>query len=317
MPIQKGKKLHSSSEHNFDPPIGTLINLSCNVATITAPNASPMTFKGTQTYLVGANDEVALIDPGPAEDSHFEAIRRSLYRKKLVGIFVTHSHLDHSPLAKKISNEYGVSTYGFGSSTDGRSETMKKIANLGTIGGGEGVDLAFSPDIKISSGDYVSNSEWTLEAIHLPGHMSNHLCFSLNDGEALFSGDLVMGWSTTLISPPDGDIGQYKDSLRRLLERKEDLYFPGHGPPLLKAKKVVSDHLMHRLDRENAILACVNANGINILDIVNIVYSGLSGNLKYAAARNVLAHLLELKERGLINSDDDDISIHTVFKKLA
>jgi len=301
-------------ELKYDPPVGKLVELSKNVSTILAPNASPMTFRGTQTYIIGEGDELAIIDPGPKIDTHLQAINKAMEGKKLIGILISHSHVDHSPLGKDISDKYDVPIYAFGKTGEGKSEIMKKYAEKFKIGGGEGVDPLFNPDILISTGDHISCSSWSIEAVHTPGHMSNHLCFSLNQGEALFSGDLVMGWATTLISPPDGDIGQYKASLSNLLNRKENLYFPGHGAPLKNAKKMVLAQLNHRNDREAEILNSISKKGCKIGEIVDSVYNDLSENLKIVASRNVLAHLIHLIEKGLVLVEGDNVSLDSIFR---
>jgi len=301
-------------ELNYDLPVGELVKLSKGVSTILAPNASPMTFKGTQTYIIGEGDELAIINPGPNIPAHLQAIERALRGKKLTAILITHSHIDHSPLAKEISDKHNVPIYAFGGTGEGKSEIMRKYTEKFEIGGGEGVDTLFKPDVLISTGDHISCSSWSVEAIHTPGHMSNHLCFSLNQGECLFSGDLVMGWATTLISPPDGDIGQYKASLNSLLKRKENLYYPGHGAPLKNAKKMVLAQLNHRNEREVDILNSISRKGSKINKIVDSVYHDLSDNLKIAASRNVLAHLIHLLEKGLVLIDDDNMSLDSIFK---
>ena len=301
-------------ELKYDLPVGEFVKLSKDVSTILAPNASPMTFKGTQTYLIGGGDELAIIDPGPNIPAHLQAIERALRGKKLTAILITHSHIDHSPLAKEISDKHNVPIYAFGGTGEGKSEIMRKYTEKFEIGGGEGVDTLFKPDVLISTGDHISCSSWSIEAIHTPGHMSNHLCFSLNQGECLFSGDLVMGWATTLISPPDGDIGQYKASLNSLLKRKENLYYPGHGAPLKNAKKMVLAQLNHRNEREVDILNSISQKGSKINKIVDSVYQDLSDNLKIAASRNVLAHLIHLLEKGLVLVDDDNMSLDSIFK---
>ena len=301
-------------ELKYDLPVGEFVKLSKDVSTILAPNASPMTFKGTQTYLIGGGDELAIIDPGPNIPAHLQAIERALRGKKLTAILITHSHIDHSPLAKEISDKHNVPIYAFGGTGEGKSEIMRKYTEKFEIGGGEGVDTLFKPDVLISTGDHISCSSWSIEAIHTPGHMSNHLCFSLNQGECLFSGDLVMGWATTLISPPDGDIGQYKASFNNLLKRKENLYYPGHGAPLKNAKKMVLAQLNHRNEREVDILNSISQKGSKINKIVDSVYQDLSDNLKIAASRNVLAHLIHLLEKGLVLVDDDNMSLDSIFK---
>ena len=310
----KRKILAILFELKYDPPVGEVVKLSKSVSTILAPNASPMTFRGTQTYLIGEGDEVAIIDPGPKIPSHLQAINRALRGKKLIAILITHSHVDHSPLGKEISDKHNVPIYAFGGTGEGKSEIMRKYTEKFEIGGGEGIDHLFKPDVLISTGDHISCSSWSIEAIHAPGHMSNHLCFSLNQCEALFSGDLVMGWATTLISPPDGDIGQYKDSLNNLLKRKENLYYPGHGGPLKSAKKMVLAHLNHRNDREAEILNSISKKGCKIVEIVDSVYNDLSENLKIVASRNVLAHLIHLIEKGLVLVEGDNVSLDSIFR---
>ena len=297
----------------YDPPIGQIIDLSDEVKSIVAPNASYMTFKGTQTYIIGKGDSVALIDPWPIIESHLQALEFALEKKKLVGLFITHSHTDHSPLGKIISKKYNVPIFGFGDSESGRSAIMQKLSKSDNFGGGEGVDKGFEPDISLSSNDFVSSTDWVLEAIHTPGHMSNHLCFSLNNGEVLFTGDLIMGWSTTLISPPDGDVGQYKDSLALLLNRKDQLYYPGHGAPILEGKTLVKEHLIHRIQREKEILLAICKQGSNILEIVEKVYPDLTELLKPAASRNVFAHLINFFENGLITIDTNNPSTKSKY----
>ena len=301
-------------ELKYNPPVGEFVKLSKSVSTILAPNASPMTFRGTQTYIIGEGDELAIIDPGPNIPAHLKAIDRALLGKKLIAILITHSHVDHSPLGKEISDKHNVPIYAFGGTGEGKSEIMRNYTEKFEIGGGEGVDTLFKPDVLISTGDHISCSSWSIEAIHAPGHMSNHLCFSLNQCEALFSGDLVMGWATTLISPPDGDIGQYKASLSSLLKRKENLYYPGHGAPLKNAKKMIMAQLSHRNDRETDILNSISQKGSKISEIVDSVYSDLSDNLKIAASRNVLAHLIHLLEKGLVVVDENNISLDSTFR---
>ncbi len=300
-------------QSKYDPPIGQIIDLSEGVKSIVAPNASYMTFKGTQTYIIGRGQEVALIDPGPISESHLQAIEFALERTKLLGVFITHSHTDHSPLGRIISKKYDVPLYGFGNNISGQSVFMQKLSQGNNLGGGEGVDTGFEPDIQLSSHDFISSTDWDLEAIHTPGHMSNHLCFSLNDSKVLFTGDLVMGWSTTLISPPDGDIGQYKASLAALLDRKNQLYYPGHGAPILDGKTLVQEHLKHRIQREKEILLAITKQGSNILEIVEKVYPELSEFLKPAASRNVFAHLINFFENGLITIDTNNPSTKSKF----
>lgn len=285
-----------NTSHN--PPIGKAEVLADGLRVITAPNASPMTFTGTRSYVLGEG-EVAVIDPGPSSEAHFAALSRALKGQRLSHILVTHSHVDHSPLARQLSQVFDAPVYGFGASGAGMSETMQELATAGGLAGGEGIDPSFKPDILLSDGDIIKGRDWALEAVHTPGHMSNHLCFGWDN--ALFSGDQVMGWSTTLVSPPDGDLTQFMASLRKLQDRTEDTYYPGHGAPLLNAHKMLDYQLQHRLNRESQIIAALKGN--TIPEITRQVYADLNPRLLPMAERNVFSHLIDLCQRGAAQCD--------------
>lgn len=275
------------TEHK--PDIGVAETLADGVQVVTAPNASPMTFTGTRSYLLGER-EVAIIDPGPNDPAHFKALEAALKGRKVSHILVTHSHIDHSPLARA----FDAPVYAFGPSGAGMSAVMQGLEGLG---GKEGVDTAFSPDITLADGDIVSGAGWAIEAVHTPGHMSNHLCYAW--GDTLFSGDHVMAWSTTLVSPPDGDLTQFMASLYKLQKRPEERYFPGHGPVLDEPQAMLEVQIAHRLAREAQILKALPGT---IQEITSAVYKGLDSRLLPMAARNVFSHLIDLCQRDKVRS---------------
>ncbi|MFV1876263.1 MBL fold metallo-hydrolase [Nioella sp.] len=264
---------------------------------ITAPNPSPMTLHGTNTFLVGERD-IAVIDPGPAIDSHMHRILDALEPDQRISqILVTHSHLDHSPLAGPLSEVTGAPVLAAGPSDWGRSPVMQKLADAGGIGGGEGVDQDFTPDRVITDGEVIVGDGWQIEVLHTPGHMANHLSFAWTG--ALFSGDLVMGWSTSLISPPDGDLTAFRSSLTRLAARGDRLYYPAHGETVLDPALRCRDLLDHRAGREAQILAALQSGPATPAELTARIYADLDPRLVPVAERNVLAHLIDLVERNL------------------
>jgi len=276
-----------------------------NVRRISAPNGGPMTYTGTQTYLVGSG-EVALIDPGPDMSVHRAAIMAALEPgERISHILVTHAHLDHTPLARRMGDELSVPVYGFGDARAGRSDTMVALAQAGAhLGGGEGVDDSFVPDEVLADGDVLHGGDWALEAWHTPGHMANHLCFVWHEGQAGFSGDHVMEWATTLVSPPDGDLTAFMDSLRKMQGRCDRLVLhPGHGEAVRDAEGRIADLLAHREGREAQILAALAAGPAQISTLTAAIYTDVDPRLLPAAARNVFAHLIDLHGRGLVVCD--------------
>jgi len=277
------------------PLIGTPEMLAEGLRVLTAPNASPMTFTGTRTYILGEG-EVAVIDPGPDDPVHFAALQKALHGQRVSHIIVTHSHVDHSPLAPRLARVTGAPVLGFGRSGAGMSAVMRPLQGLE---GGEGVDPDFAPDMLVKDGGIIKGAGWELEAVHTPGHMSNHLCFAWEGG--LFSGDHVMGWSTTLVSPPDGDLSQFMASLDKLKSRVEPRYYPGHGAPLDDAHAMLDHQIRHRKNREAQILEALNE--ATIPAITARIYQGLDARLLPMAARNVFSHLIDLQIRGIVQSD--------------
>src|ERR1700758_316074 len=272
---------------------GRLEPVAPGVRRIVARNPGPFTYKGTGTYIVGEG-EVAVIDPGPELEEHIAALVAGLADEEVTHILVTHTHRDHSPAAKALKAATGAPTYGFGPHAGGKR---------GDPGIEEGGDWDFVPDVALRDGDKVGGNGWTFEAVHTPGHTSNHLCFALADAGVLFSGDHVMGWSTSVIAPPDGDMAAYMASLDKLLGRRDAVYWPTHGPAITEPHEHVRAFVAHRREREAGILDCLRAGVEQIDAIVERLYVGLQPGLRRAAARSVHAHLVDLVGRGIVESD--------------
>lgn len=284
------------------PNIGIPLQLADGLRVITAGNASPMTFTGTQSYLLGES-EVAVIDPGPDDPAHLEAILAATKGQRVSHIVVTHSHVDHSPLAKQLHIKTGAPIYGFGPANAARSPLMETLDRDGNLGGAEGIDQGFSPDILLTDTETIKGSGWSLQAIHTPGHLSNHLCFAWEGQDSLFSGDHIMGWATTLVSPPDGDLTAFMGSLRKLQNRPEHTYYAGHGGPVFEAHNMLDYLLAHRLGREDQIRARLADSSQTVAELTASIYADVNPMLHGAASRNVLAHLIDLYERGLVAPD--------------
>ena len=269
-----------------------------NIICILAPNPSPMTFKGTNTYIIG-NDELAIIDPGPLNEEHFSNILKVTAGRKVKYIFLTHSHVDHSPLAMEVSAELNTPIYGYGSSNTGLSSTMLSLIESGYNSGSEGIDYEFEPHFLIKDGDKFDINNKIIFSIHTPGHMGNHVCFKF--GKILFSGDHVMGWATSMVSPPYGDLTQFMASCRLLQSQEFTLFLPGHGDPVTNPTERLNFLVNHRLEREAQIKEAIKATPLTALEIAGIVYTDIDKSLIPAATRNVFAHLIDLRERGLVN----------------
>lgn len=276
----------------FDPPIRCLL----------APNPSPLTGKGTNTWILGATDLV-VIDPGPDNPAHLDAILGSVGPGQQIShIVVTHAHLDHSALAPRLSARTQAPVHAFGTATDGRSALMAQLAP-GLPDHGEGLDRSFAPDARLLDGQSLSGPDWTLQALHTPGHLGGHLCLAL--GDTLFSGDHVMGWATTLVSPPDGDMGAYMAALHRLADRRWSRFLPGHGDPVAAPDQRLQDLISHRRTRETQILSALARGPSRIPALTAGVYHDIPPHLLPAAERNVLAHLLDLASRNRIAAAPD------------
>ncbi len=271
----------------LDFEYGAAQRLSPLVRRVIAPNPSAFTFHGTGTYIIGSGS-VAIVDPGPDLAAHVEALLDAVRGETVSHILVTHTHLDHSPATVAVKAATGAPSYAFG--PHGRGGDGGQVE--------EGADFDFEPDYRLADGETVEGDAWTVEGVHTPGHTSNHMCFSLKEENALFPGDHVMGWSTTVVSPPDGDMHAYMGSLEKLLGRSEGIYYPTHGAPITDPPPYVAALLAHRHEREEQIVACL-ADGIaRIPDMVARMYADVDPGLHRAAGRSVLAHLIHMVETG-------------------
>jgi len=296
----------------FDPPIGVAEALDRDVRRIVAPNPSPMTYRGTNTYLIGSRD-IAVIDPGPMSTAHLNAILGSLEPgQQITHILVTHTHLDHSPLARPLADATGAQVLAYGEALSGRSAIMQDLAQAGEIGGGEGVDHAFFPDSTLEDGDTVTGDGWHLEVLHTPGHIGNHVCFAMND--ICFTADHVMGWASSLVSPPDGDLTDFLASCAKLQTRGWRVFYPGHGA-LVEDPGARLDWLVaHRLGREASILAALQDGAATPAQLAARIYTETPAALLGAATRNVLAHLVDLYGKNLVEPVGT-LSQQTLFRR--
>lgn len=282
----------------FKGEVGEAVPLSPLITRVTAPNPGPFTFKGTNSYLVG-RQTLALIDPGPDDDTHLTALLDAIAGRLVSHILVTHTHRDHSPLTSRIARETGAMVLGCAPYRPARALYPGETNPFETAN-----DLDYRPDRELKDGDAISGDGWTLETVETPGHTANHLVFRLCEENALFSGDHVMGWNTTVIGPPDGDMRAYLGSLEKLLPRGEVCYWPGHGGPVLKPKSYVAAIIKHRRQREAMILSDLETHGPQrIKDMVRRVYPGLDEKLLGAAAFSIFAHLEALMADGRVTSD--------------
>ena len=283
-------------ENTFDAPYERTVRVSPLIRRLLARNPSPFTFKGTGVTIIGGG-EVAVIDPGPDDPEHLAALRAALEGETVTHIFVTHTHRDHSPAARARKAWTGAPIYGFGPHGAGRCEHGIAVE--------EGGDSDFVPDIAVRDGDVVAGSGFTVECVHTPGHTSNHMCYALKEEKALFTGDHVMGWSTTVVAPPDGDMGDYLASLKKLMARDDAILWPTHGGPVRDPKPFLSAYLAHRLERERQILEALREGATSIPEMVTRIYVGLDPRLKPAAGLSVLAHLLLLAKQKRVASSGD------------
>ena len=276
----------------LDPPIRHL----------RAPNPSPLTGSGTNTWLVGGS-ELAVIDPGPDDAGHLAAVLQAVGAgQKISHILVTHAHLDHSALAPRLAMLTGAPVLAFGTALDGRSPLMTGLAPR-LPANGEGLDLDFAPDLHLGDGETVAGPDWGLTALHTPGHLGSHLC--LAQGGTLFSGDHVMGWSTTIVSPPDGDMAAYMASLDRLAGQEWVRFLPGHGEPVTRPAERLAELVVHRRTREAQILSALAEGLTDLSGLTERVYRETPRHLLPAAERNVLAHLIDLASRNLVSASPE------------
>jgi glyoxylase-like metal-dependent hydrolase (beta-lactamase superfamily II) len=284
-------------DRKFDVAAGEAAKVAPGVRRILAPNPGPFTFTGTCTYIVGES-ELAVIDPGPEDAAHVAAILDATRGEKITQIVVTHTHRDHSGGAQLLQKETGAKTYGEGPHRAARPLYEGETSRLEAA-----ADHDFSPDIRVHDGERIEGRGHVLEAIATPGHTANHLAFALLGQNCLFSGDHVMAWSTPIVAPPDGSMGDYLHSLERLRTRVEDFYLPGHGPPARDARVLVERYIEHRVAREAAIVRKLERGESNIPDLVQAIYIGLDPRLTGAAGLTVLAHLEHLVSQGRVVTD--------------
>lgn len=280
----------------FDYEYGRVDQLTPYVRRVIAKNPSAFTFRGTGTYIIGKG-KVAVIDPGPVLDEHIDVLMKTLANEEVSHILITHTHMDHSPAAKIIKEKTGAKTYGYGPHGAGKIEQGVQVE--------EGGDMDFKPDVKVNHGDIIEGDGWTMECVYTPGHTSNHICYALLEEKSLFTGDHVMGWSTSIISPPDGDMTDYMNSLNLLLDRDDGIYWPTHGTCIDNPREYVRSFIAHRQERERQIITCLDNDLLYIKDMVPTMYTELNPNMYGAAARSVLAAIIRLIDQGQVRSDGE------------
>ena len=280
---------------NAEVDYGVAEDVAPGVRRIVANNPGPYTFLGTNTYLVGT-EEIAVVDPGPVDEAHLDAIARATRGQRISHILITHSHRDHCDGALPLQQRLGGEIVAYGPTGTARGAVAPGL--------GDGfVDAAFRPDRPAADGDTIKGRGFALDVLHMPGHAPDHLCFALIGERTVFTGDHVMGWNTTVIAPPEGSMAAFLDSLQRLAQRHDKVFLPGHGGRIQTPRRVVRAYMTHRLWREQTILACVDEGVNTIPHIVARLYGGLDATLKVAAALSVLAHLEFLKERGIVTAE--------------
>ena len=272
---------------------GRVDRMSPRIRRVIAENPGPFTFHGTGTYIVG-DGEVAVIDPGPMLDAHLDALLAAIAGETVTAILVTHDHADHAPLARVLAERTGAAILG------GQPHPDRQAPPQGVE---EGLDRSYRPDRVLADGERVAGPGWTLRALHTPGHTSNHICYALEEERALFTGDHVMGWSTTVITPPDGDMTAYYASLGKVIASGFKTLWPTHGPPVTEPGPFLDAYLNHRLRREAGILAVLARGPASVDALVAEVYVGLDPRLRSAAASSVLAHLLHVVRTGQVVID--------------
>jgi glyoxylase-like metal-dependent hydrolase (beta-lactamase superfamily II) len=267
---------------------GVAQRLSPRIERLLAPNPSPFTFRGTGVYVVGDRKNVVVIDPGPNDSGHVASLLEAIGGRNVTHILVTHTHRDHSPAAAPLKQATGAQTYAFGPHARYQDDVE------------EGGDREFVPDIAVKDGDVIAGAGCTFRCVFTPGHTSNHMCFALEEENALFTGDHVMGWSTTVVAPPDGDMGDYMRSLEKLIARRDEILYPTHGSPIVRPGPFLRAYLSHRRMRENQIARALQRGLDTIPALVETLYAGLPPALARAAALTVEAHLNHMIEDGRV-----------------
>ncbi|WP_427928917.1 MBL fold metallo-hydrolase [Agrobacterium cavarae] len=281
----------------FQPAYGTAVKVAENVQRLTVNNPSAFTFHGTNSYIVG-DHSVAVIDPGPEDEVHFQALMRALEGREVTHIFVSHTHRDHSPLAKRLKAATGAVTV-----AEGPHRAARPLHAGERNPFAESADSDFVPDLALGDNESVTGDGWALTALHTPGHTANHAAFALDRDGIVFSADHVMAWATTIVAPPDGAMSDYMASLDRLLERDDRLFLPGHGGPVNDPAAFMRGLRTHRRMREKAVLTRIKAGDRTIAEMVKVIYRSTDPRLHGAAALSVLAHIEDLIEKGLVETD--------------
>ncbi|MGO6746399.1 MBL fold metallo-hydrolase [Rhizobium ruizarguesonis] len=294
----------------FEPAYGQAVPVVAGVERVTVNNPGPFTFFGTNSYIVGSSS-VAVIDPGPEDEAHYQALMAALGGRAVTHIVVSHTHRDHSPLARRLQAATGAVTVGQGPHRPARPLREGEINPFA-----ESSDLSFVPDMALSDGQTLSGDGWALTAVLTPGHTANHAAFALAGRDILFTGDHVMAWSTSIVAPPDGSMADYMTSLDRLIARDDRLLLPGHGGPVTEPATFLKALKAHRLKREQAVLARVQAGDGRIAEMVKVIYRDTDPKLHGAAALSVLAHIEDLLERGEIAADGPP-SLAALFRPAA
>ncbi|MBL8580928.1 MAG: MBL fold metallo-hydrolase [Rhizobiaceae bacterium] len=291
----------------FEPHYGSAVDIAPGVRRLTVNNPGPFTFHGTNTYLVGEST-LAVIDPGPDDDAHLAALLAAIGDRPVSHILISHTHRDHSPLARRLQDATGAPTLGEGPHRSARPLRIGEINPLDAGG-----DRSFVPDRRLVHGETIEGDDWTLEALATPGHAANHLAFALSGTGILFSADHVMAWSTSVVAPPDGAMADYMASLDLLLERDDRVYLPGHGGPVTSPAQFVRGLKAHRKMRERAILERLRSGDRTIAEMVAAIYRETDPRLHAAAGLSVLAHLEEMVAKGAVSADGD-VSIDGTFR---
>ena len=280
----------------LDFTYGEIADVAPGIRRLVARNPSPFTLYGTGTYILGRG-KVAVIDPGPADTAHIAALIDGLDGETITHLLVTHTHMDHSPGCRLLREHTDAKSYAYGPHGAGKLETGVPVE--------EGGDMEFKPDWRVRHGDVIHGDGWSVECVYTPGHTSNHMCYQLRGTDALFTGDHVMGWSTSIISPPDGDMAAYMASLNLLLERDDRVYWPTHGPCITDPKPLVRAFIAHRREREQQILDCIGDGVYRIEEMVPLIYADLPQFMHPAAARSVLAAAVYLVGNGALVADGE------------
>ncbi|MEO3998477.1 MBL fold metallo-hydrolase [Mesorhizobium sp. CAU 1732] len=291
----------------FEPAYGEAIEVAPGVRRVTVNNPGPFTFHGTNAYIVGT-ETLAVIDPGPDDDAQFDALMSAIAGRPVSHILISHTHVDHSPLAARLKAETGAKTAGEGPHRPARPLRIGEINPLDAS-----ADMDFVPDIILENGAVIDGDGWSFQAIHTPGHTANHLAFGLQGTGILFSADHVMAWATSIVAPPDGAMSDYMTSLDRLLERDDRIFLPGHGGPVLSPAPFMRGLKAHRKMRERAIVERLKVGDRTIPEMVAAIYRDTDPRLHGAAGLSVLAHLEDLVARGVALVEDEP-SLDGVFR---